>query len=1165
MAKDLTSNIIANKSKRYGTEPINLLEIDFGGVTGTKYYSDREVTVGGNAYEAVVQDWGDIDFILNRSATTTDLHITLVNTLSSPISNIFATETPESKTARLYQWFVGLEEADKTLIFNGKIVSPVKYGLETVEFDIVDKIIDLESSVGRVITQEGWPRSLPSHRGRIIPKVFGSVTNVPAVCVFTAGKSELRETLNDVAMSIEVDDGSVFPLGGAWVLVIEDEQIFIGSRPGGNTLLVATGGRGYNGTTAALHTKGTHIYEQLSSFRYQVFDDEGDVKAASISNVRVNGVLLDDTQYTIDQVNYPGQIVFDSYPQIDAEKETDFDDYTFDTVVDDGTVPYADSSENLTDDNNSNYAWMKSGQRVTLNRAADLNNNNQFKRAWLSVTYFTDKQEWEGNIQARAYWDNNMLGTLPDPTFDPLIEEEEEVESASGNQIISPNNPVDPTQYGGPNDGIQGPEAELSRESYSEEVDPSNLTIETMQFNPDAYELDLNPVPDNRVPAEFFFAWADGVIANVGTFQHPCVGAFPRTWEGDVNNFKWINWVFSGFRFAPPSSGGTARIVSVSIRFNDEFGPYGPRSNIYQYRAKKSGERDINVINTSNLGLQVYPLYVHEISEFYAVIRSTTYVHTRTRHAEEINAVTAELQGKMSDVYIVVEYEITKEAPQPTAPPVTITPPVVILKPVRKSHEVTKTFEITDYVDSWGDLLSKNAEIIFESDGNKPGTNLFIKDMHIMTESGRYTFEYTDEITADVDGYYVDGTEIDTDYGIDGELIARPDQICKLILTWKNTLFDLSDLDTAYYAAAASFFESQYYRLNFAIVNETTRRELLEKIAFQTRTDQYWEAGVHKLKVLEVASAVSKQITDSDIENVAIQRSDIEELVNLLEVRYTIDYSFLIAYTPNKFRDIITMENTDSQTEYGTRKSTDETFYFDLIRDDITASHVAAYYLSFYSVIRRYITMKCFLNQLELDKHDIIGVTFPIDNLANTPGRILSNKLSMGGNTEIDQIELYVLMEDYTYHKLELTDGVQFSDAIQLAVIPLVSLADGIEFSDEIYFGFEANLANSVVFSDTFSYNIHKTLFIREGYAGGFGSQPWGSSAWGGNDKSFIISDELTVEKIAALGTGFINVTDAFSVSDQLIMTLVHRLINADNDAFNLWIEIRDNLTISLV
>ena len=417
MAKDLTANVRSQKSLRYGTKPINLLEIEFGGAVGTKYYSDRDITVDSNTYVPVVKDWGVIDFILNKTATTKDLQIVLINSLDSPISDLFATASPEGKVARVYQWYGDLSDtADKTIIFNGRITSPVRYSIDTVSIDIVNRILDLETKIGKIVTQEEYPRSLPAHRGKVIPQVYGVVENVPAVCIFTAGKSSLRESLNDSSMTVEADDGSVFPTDATWVLIIEEEKIQMAAGDGGNTLTALQ--RGYDATTPALHIKGTQMYEQLSTFRYQVFDDTGGVKAKAISNVRVNGFLVSASQYSIDQATYPGQIVFNTYPQLEEQQETEFDEFEFDTVINDESVPYATNPDNLIS-GSSGYAELKSGQKVILQRAAAFGKVSRLKRTYLSVTYSTDKEEWGGEISAKAYWDGNDLGTLPDPPFDP--------------------------------------------------------------------------------------------------------------------------------------------------------------------------------------------------------------------------------------------------------------------------------------------------------------------------------------------------------------------------------------------------------------------------------------------------------------------------------------------------------------------------------------------------------------------------------------------------------------------------------------------------------------------------------------------------------------------------------------------------------------------------
>jgi hypothetical protein len=1173
LSKALSSNLDKLKNKKSGIAPINLLIIEFGGAVGTKYYSDRTVTISGQAYEPVVIDWGSIEFILNNSATTTDLSITLANSLTSPISDIFAIVNPEGKVAKVYQTMVGLEFSDAEIIFNGRITSPVKYSLLQVRFDLVNRILDLNTKVGRILTADDFPRSLPDHRGRVIPQVIGRVEGVPAVCVFTAGKSLLRESLDSIALTIEADDGSVFPTTGSWVLVIEEEQLLMNPTPlDSNTLSISQ--RGYNGTAPTLHTKGTHMYEQQSEFRYQVFDNEfglSSITAKSIVDVRVNGFLLNDSQYSIDQISHPGQIIFDTYPEVEQEKETIFDNYKFDSIVNDGTLPYGEFSDSIVDDNDSNFSLLNSGQRIAFQRINPLNNINQYKRAFVTVTYFTDREEWSGEIQASVYWGENFLGVLSDPSFDPiLLEEPVEIPSTVGTPLSPLINPIDPTQYGNLDDMIKGIESELLVETKSETVEPSSLWFDTKEVNPDGYlypggTVGLTDDIPPKVNPNYFTAQANGTIGKIALFQH-YLNFSPETWEADGQNFQWIDFVYEGFSFSP-EGGGTARISSLAPIFSNNMEPFpgGGRASVGKWEYRKKGQTTWVAFGGSISDLKLNPLYVHDLSGLRLYIRVSPFIGaTRQTGADLL----AELWGTINDVRVNVEYEITRETPEPQPEPDPEPETIVIPTPVRQSHEVEMTFEITPYVTDFGDLLNKVSSIRFENDGARPGTNLYIKDFKITTESGKYTFEYTDEITATVEGFWVDGTQITTDYGLVNELIQRPDAVFKFLLTW-NSIFNLTDLDSNYYNAARLFYEAQKYRIDFAIVEQIELREVLEKLAFQVRTDQYWEQGIHKIKVLEVATAVNKQLSTSNIKDIEAERSDAEDLLNHLEIHYSINYSFAIKYTFNKWKGILTLENRASKADpdIGTRKNKkeDKRFFLDYLRDSVTVSHVAAYYLSYYSTIRKYYTVKCFLDQLELDKHDTIGMTFPLDNLSGAPARILGNTFNMGSASKVDSIDLYVLLEDYTYHKLTLTDGATVSDVIQLALVPLITGSDTVNVSDTINFVFDLNLENATNVSDTFSHIIHKSLFIRDGFQGGFGDQSWGNSLWGGNPVSTLISDELTLTRILAEGTGLVRPLSEVFVNDVLTLLLVSDVIIAGSDELVLAVAVSDTLSITKV
>ncbi len=65
-------------------------------------------------------------------------------------------------------------------------------------------------------------------------------------------------TSSSTSISLTSGSGSSFPSSGPFVIVIDTELILIASRST-DTLTVASGGRGYDGTTAASHNSGTTV------------------------------------------------------------------------------------------------------------------------------------------------------------------------------------------------------------------------------------------------------------------------------------------------------------------------------------------------------------------------------------------------------------------------------------------------------------------------------------------------------------------------------------------------------------------------------------------------------------------------------------------------------------------------------------------------------------------------------------------------------------------------------------------------------------------------------------------------------------------------------------------------------------------------------------------
>jgi hypothetical protein len=199
-----------------------------------------------------------------------------------------------------------------------------------------------------------------------------------------------------------------------------------------------------------------------------------------------------------------------------------------------------------------------------------------------------------------------------------------------------------------------------------------------------------------------------------------------------------------------------------------------------------------------------------------------------------------------------------------------------------------------------------------------------------------------------------------------------------------------------------------------------------------------------------------------------------------------------------------------------------------------------------------------------LEKHDIAGLIFPLDSLNNTPARILSNKFLMGDGSTIDQIELYVLMEDYTYHQLNITDSITLSEAIQLTVIQVSALSNSIIVSEAINFGKEGNFIDSIFVNEAISSVVARSLFIKESLASGYGTQSWGDSPFGGTRASLSVEDELTLVRTLAAGTGLIREEDVVVVGELLELILSSTEIIGE-DAFDLRYLVSDVLTINLV
>jgi len=164
---------------RCGNEPITIIEVDWVDGT-TAVYADR--TVGGIPGRIV--EVGDLDNVVNVSANSgsQELAVTLDDT-DGTIKAIFDSHDVHKRTARVYQYFTGLDLTDKFLLFSGKISSPISWSERdrTVKFTILSQLEDKEIGFS---AEEGQFPYLPADMvGKAWPMLFGKVVNCPTLQV----------------------------------------------------------------------------------------------------------------------------------------------------------------------------------------------------------------------------------------------------------------------------------------------------------------------------------------------------------------------------------------------------------------------------------------------------------------------------------------------------------------------------------------------------------------------------------------------------------------------------------------------------------------------------------------------------------------------------------------------------------------------------------------------------------------------------------------------------------------------------------------------------------------------------------------------------------------------------------------------------------------------
>lgn len=180
MVRQISANSLAQLAQTHGGEPITLLQIDWQDEATPKWYGDRSIE-SENVPGKILQV-GTLDNVVGISNNNSSQQITVtLDDVDGSIKAIFDNTDIHKRTARVYQWFDGLDFSDKFLLFAGKISSPIIWDerARSVEFTIISQLEDKEVGFS---PEEGQFEWLPSAMvGKPWPMIFGTVVESPAL------------------------------------------------------------------------------------------------------------------------------------------------------------------------------------------------------------------------------------------------------------------------------------------------------------------------------------------------------------------------------------------------------------------------------------------------------------------------------------------------------------------------------------------------------------------------------------------------------------------------------------------------------------------------------------------------------------------------------------------------------------------------------------------------------------------------------------------------------------------------------------------------------------------------------------------------------------------------------------------------------------------------
>lgn len=293
MPRSLNAQFTAAKNALYA-KPFYSAIFHFGGSVGDAYVSNREITISGNIYKALVRDWGEYSGVAEvREGTffVPSMNLDLINLplIGSPakrFTDLWSGLGVEAVEVDIHQNFIeaGTNNVLQDLLFKA-VMRPGEYSPSSCALELVgisEKYLE-KNEISEPILASDFLLADPDDIGARMNLIYGKPKTVRCHAVKAGLQFPLQEAMSAVSGYIAIAQDAYDRIGLSGTVQIGDEQIVWISKTTTPTPRLTGLTRSANATPLQSHAKDDNIVQVLTEYIYLIAGH----KIKSASNVKI--------------------------------------------------------------------------------------------------------------------------------------------------------------------------------------------------------------------------------------------------------------------------------------------------------------------------------------------------------------------------------------------------------------------------------------------------------------------------------------------------------------------------------------------------------------------------------------------------------------------------------------------------------------------------------------------------------------------------------------------------------------------------------------------------------------------------------------------------------------------------------------------------------------